>query len=136
MHSLTVPADPKTTLLESADTTSELLNWLDEKLEVIAKRGISLERIIFDPGIGFGKTPSQSIEILRQIELFKNQGLRTLAGHSRKSFMKSFSDPEAKKRDLESIGLSLALCEKGVDFLRVHEPEKHIKAHMGYLNAY
>lgn len=135
MHSLNVPADPKKTLSDKTDAAREVKFWLEQKLEVIDKKNISLDRIVIDPGIGFGKSPSQSMELIRKLESFKSLGVRTLIGHSRKSFMSPFASDQAEKRDLESVGLSLALAQRGVDILRVHAPEKHIKAHQGFLYA-
>jgi 2-amino-4-hydroxy-6-hydroxymethyldihydropteridine diphosphokinase/dihydropteroate synthase len=135
MHSLTVPADPKATLNNQVSTTKELKVWLEKKLEEIDKKNISFDRIIFDPGIGFGKTARQSIELIRQIEGFSSYGLRVLAGHSRKSFMKNFADTQSSNRDFESAGMSLALASKGVDILRVHNPMVHMKTHLGFLYA-
>ena len=55
------------------------------------KAGLRADRIVFDPGIGFGKNPLQSLELMRGIERFSGSGLRLLVGHSRKSFMNRFA---------------------------------------------
>jgi len=139
MHSLSVPADLNKTfnkILTTQDATKNIMQWLEAKLELIDKKNISLDRIIFDPGIGFGKTPLQSIELIRSIKKYQNKNLRLMCGHSRKSFMTSFSGNKPSSRDFESVGISLALAKAGVDFLRVHEPEKHIKTHLGFLYAH
>ena len=91
-----------------------------------------LNRIIFDPGIGFGKTPLQSLELLQNCEAFKASGLRLLIGHSLKSFMGTFTEVPFADRDLETLGISLALCEKGVDVIRVHDPVMHLRAYRAW----
>jgi dihydropteroate synthase len=128
MHSLDVPVDADHHFDENQDVVSEVSHWLEGKLEILAKRGVSLERVIFDPGIGFGKTRLQSIRLMRHIRSFFQYGIRILVGHSRKSWMNDFTDKKARERDWESVGASLALAAKGVDVLRVHNADKHIRA--------
>ena len=86
----------------------------------------TLERIIFDPGIGFGKNPLQSLRLLRDLKRFQRYGLRCLVGHSRKSFMHKFAAAGNADRDLFTIGVSLDLCARGVDILRVHNVPAHL----------
>ena len=128
MHSLSVPANPQVTLSENQDVIAELKTWLSDKLKVLQANNIDLKRIIFDPGIGFGKTAQQSIRILQQLHQFHEFPVRILVGHSRKSFMKIFSAAEAPGRDVESVALTVALAGKGVDILRVHDAPTHMRA--------
>ena len=129
-HSLDVPVNPKHVL--NKDPLPTLCHWLEEKLEVFDKHHISLDRIFFDPGIGFGKNPLQSLKILRNLEVFHPYPVRLLIGHSRKSFMKDFSSHKADLRDAETLGVSMGLIEQGVDVLRVHNPEIHIRGLRGW----
>lgn len=133
-HSVTVPADRKKTLPLNKDPVEEIKNWLDKKINILENNNISLDRVIFDPGIGFGKTASQSLEILRRINEFHSFPLRIMVGHSRKSFMKTFTTDAPEKRDPESAGLSLSLTEKGVDILRVHRADFHARIAKGFLS--
>lgn len=135
MHSLSVPAVKSKHFSEDLNVVQELFNWLETKLEFLAKKGVDLNQVVFDPGLGFGKTAEQSLEILKNINEFKKLPIKTLVGHSRKSFMSIFSDHEAKDRDYESIGLSLLLAQSGVDIIRVHNPEAHIRAHKAWLHG-
>ena len=128
MHSISVPADRERTLAEAVDPIEALRIWMEERLEMLTKKGIDLDRIIFDPGIGFGKTAQQSLEILRRIQEFHVLPLRILAGHSRKSFMNAWGNRAPKERDGFSIGASLALARKRVDILRTHEAHLHAEA--------
>ena len=132
MHSLTVPADVGKTLPINKDPLDEIKKWLEEKVNILEKRNISLDRIIFDPGIGFGKTADQSLEILKRIQEFYCFPLRIMVGHSRKSFMKRFSSNDPKERDPESAGISISLMEKGVDILRVHKADFHARVLRGF----
>ncbi len=135
MHSLTVPANPKKTLSVNTDPVEEIKKWLNKKLDILNKHNIHLNRIIFDPGIGFGKTAEQSLEILKRIEEFYSFPFRILVGHSRKSFMKIFSYDKPQERDPESAGISLFLAAKGVDILRVHKAGFHNCVLRGFLNC-
>lgn len=125
MHSLGVPADPAVTLPEEADPVHTLLQWAEREIQVLAARGIGRERIIFDPGIGFGKTMEQSWEIVRRMEEFRPLGLPLLAGHSRKSFLRRVSDNPAEGRDDATLAVSAYLAARGVDYLRVHAVARH-----------
>ena len=129
MHSLSVPADKKITFSEKQNPVKEIKNWLEKKLNLLEKNKINLRRIVFDPGIGFGKTTHQSLDILKNIEEFMKYPVRLMAGHSRKSFMSVFSKiQEPALRDFESIGISMELAKKGVDIIRVHQADQHIRA--------
>jgi dihydropteroate synthase len=96
--------------------------------------GVPRENIIIDPGIGFGKTQAQNLEILRRLEEFKGLGRPILLGSSRKSFIGWVLDltPEQRSRAvtfvppsdqrLEGTGATIAIgIAKGVDIVRVHD---------------
>lgn len=124
MHSLTVPANPKA-ILQAEDPVATLLEWAGGKLKELSAAGVDLDRVVFDPGIGFGKTAGQALTIIQNIDRLFALPVRVLVGHSRKSFMKIWSANEAPSRDPETLGVSLRLAERGVDILRVHEPALH-----------
>ena len=128
MHSVTIPADPAAILPAGQSAASQLQDWLDRRIDQWLDAGIDLNRVIFDPGIGFGKNAFQSIELLQGCMSFKQTGLRLLVGHSRKSFIGGFSERSFANRDPETLGISLALCGKGVDIIRVHDPVLHVRA--------
>lgn len=135
MHSLSVPADRTLVLDERVDPVAELQVWFGQKIELLLELGLKEHQIWLDPGIGFGKTSSQSLELLRNLERFKSLPFKLLVGHSRKSFFNSFVNREPKDRDLETIGLSLNLSRKGVDLLRVHDPVSHLRAFQAFNHA-
>ena len=132
MHHLTIPADPTTVLPEDRDPCAEVENWLLRRMHHWDRAGLDLNRIIFDPGIGFGKNSLQSLELLRHAGRFRRHGLRLLIGHSRKSFMKDFIKLEPGIRDLATLGASLQLCQKGVDIIRVHDIPMHMTAYRAW----
>lgn len=126
MHSLSVPADPKVVL--SAEPIGQLLSWAHEKLGILERAGVSQEQVLFDPGIGFGKSKEQSFEILRKVEELFELNLPLVIGHSRKSFMSLLTEIEPAERDPETLGVSFSLAQRGVDVLRVHNPVLHKRA--------
>ncbi len=132
MHSMSIPADREILLSTSDSAVNQLRDWLHHRIDRWLDNGLDLNKIIFDPGIGFGKNPLQSLELLRQCQAFKESGLRLLIGHSRKSFMNGFTDQPFGQRDLETLGISLSLCQQGVEIIRVHNPIMHIRAYRGW----
>lgn len=132
MHSLTVPADPQATLPADADPIARVREWVDARIEAWTAAGIGLDRVIFDPGIGFGKDPLQSLVLLRNVAAVTPPELRVLIGHSRKSFMRSFTAPSKEEKNLVTVGASLNLCAQGVDILRVHDVPAHVAAYRGW----
>ena len=135
MHSLGVPVDKRRTLPAGESACAAVEAWLEERLDQWDKAGLNLDRIIFDPGIGFGKDALQSLELLRSAGKFRRLGLRVLVGHSRKSFFGNLTGASSANRDLATVGASLALCEQGVDILRVHDVPLHAEAYRGWSHA-
>lgn len=132
MHSLNAPVDPKNVIDNDVCPVAFLKQWLDQKLSLLNKHNIDLSRVIFDPGIGFGKTANQSLKILQNLDQFNDIPCRLLIGHSRKSFMKLFSAVDAHERDYESVGISMALSQHPVDIVRVHQAPQHQRAWLAY----
>ena len=132
MHHLTVPADPRAILPADRDPYDGVERWLLAQMEAWDAQGLDLGRIIFDPGIGFGKNRLQSLRLLRRAGEFRRHGLRVLVGHSRKSFMKSFSGEGGDADDLATLGASLQLGAQGVDVIRVHDVPLHTSAYRGW----
>jgi dihydropteroate synthase len=91
-----------------------------------------LNRIIFDPGIGFGKDALQSLELLRHAGQFRRHGLRVLIGHSRKSFLSRLVGDTLADKDLATLGASLELVSQRVDILRVHNVPMHVAGYRGW----
>jgi len=132
MHNLGLPADPGAILDTNRSATDQVVAWLDRRIDAWTTAGVDLNRVLFDPGIGFGKNSLQSLELLRNIERFSQRELRLLVGHSRKSFMKALAGKDRDERDLLTVGAALAMCERGVDILRVHNVPAHVLAYRGW----
>ena len=132
MHSLSIPADRNVTLSEDCDVVEIVKTWAERKIVELTDIGIDPARIIFDPGIGFGKTSQQSLALIQGAEAFLTLPVRILIGHSRKSFINSWGERMAKDRDWESVGISLRMSMLGINILRVHEPQFHIRAHRAF----
>lgn len=120
MHSLTVPTNRSINLPDDADVIDVLQSWITDKIIKLRQFGIEENQIIFDPGLGFGKTFPQCFEIIKRIgEL---QSLSLCVGHSRKGFLRSIGNPDAM-----TLAASMLLMEKGVSFIRVHDVDSHRK---------
>lgn len=129
MHSLTIPADKNVILPEGTDAVEFLIKWFKDKSRKLEKAGIAKNRIIFDPGIGFGKNAEQSIDILKRIKEFKKLDVEILVGHSRKSFIHAITGiQDPLDRDIETLVTSLYLAENKVDYVRVHNVDIHQRA--------
>lgn len=135
MHNLGVPADKARVLPLDQDPTALVQRWLEQRLDEWQRAGVDVGRLLFDPGIGFGKNALQSLRLLRDIERFHAYDLRLLVGHSRKSFMHHVTPASRPERDLFTIGVSLRLCARGVDVLRVHDVAAHATAYRGWAHA-
>lgn len=125
MHSLSVPADPKIVLPADADVVAEVYDFAERRIAELWARGVARERIIFDPGVGFGKTAEQSAALILGIARFKALGVPVLVGHSRKSFLKLWNGDA--DRDAATLDVSRFLIDQGVDYLRVHDVAAHAK---------
>ncbi|MCB0421977.1 MAG: dihydropteroate synthase [Bdellovibrionales bacterium] len=132
MHSQSIPADPSEKLPEDIDPLCYLRKWFTDKMQLFADHSLSLDRLILDPGIGFGKSALQSLKILKNIHQLHDLNQRILIGHSRKSFMNSFSSASFAERDPETVAMSLFLCRQGVDILRVHNVALHTRSHLAW----
>ena len=126
MHSLGVPADSAVTLPEDCDVVARILEWKADVTKKAANRGVTKERLVYDPGIGFGKTSLQSLALIESAAALKASGGRWLYGHSRKSFMKHAGAADMAARDAMTLKLSAQLAQAGVDYLRVHDVAAHV----------
>lgn len=120
MHHVSVPASSDHILPRQDDPISIVYEWAERQIDFLIQEGINKEKIIFDPGIGFGKSAEHSLILLKNIEIFKKLGVRILVGHSRKSFMRLFSKEIAKDRDIETMLITLLLANQHIDYVRVH----------------
>ena len=92
MHSVTIPVDPAQLMPTDRCALDQLEEWIAKNIENWLNAGLDLNKIIIDPGIGFGTNRLQALELLGNCAELRESGLRLLIGHSRKSFMNGFSD--------------------------------------------
>jgi len=108
---------------EYTDVVEEVYSFLEERIHSAVESGISKDRIIIDPGIGFGKRVKDNIELIARIAEFKWLGCRVLLGHSRKSFLGTLTginNPSDREAGTHAV---TALSSNNVDILRVHDVE-------------
>jgi dihydropteroate synthase len=99
----------------------EIKNSLEKSMQIGIEGGIQKDRFIIDPGIGFGKTVSGNLEIIRRLSEFKMLGRPVLIGTSRKSFIRKILDLPAEA-SLEGSLATVASCiMNGADIVRVHD---------------
>jgi len=125
MHSLTVPADTTVTIPVADDPVKEVLQWGKKTLASLSLAGFSKKRVILDPGIGFGKTAQQSLEIIKNVATLRQWGVSVLVGHSRKSFLTPLIHGTLDDRDTATLAVSAYFALQGVDFIRVHDVRSH-----------
>ena len=110
------------------DVIREIGDFLNERISWATEQGLDRERIIVDPGLGFGKTVEHNLTILKNLRAFKNLGCPLLIGHSRKSFIGKILPLETQDRDLATALISSYCATQGADILRVHDVEKTVQA--------
>ncbi|MGH3134805.1 MAG: dihydropteroate synthase [Gaiellaceae bacterium] len=112
------------------DVADEVFAFLEERVAFAVEQGIPEERICVDPGIGFGKTPDQNLELVRRLDSLVALGRPVVVGFSRKSTLgKVLGDASATEGTLAaSIGASVAAYERGAWMLRVHDVRETVEA--------
>jgi len=103
------------------DVVGEICDFFRERLHFCEKSGINPNRVILDPGIGFGKTLEHNLAILAELDRFRELGREILIGHSRKSFLAALLDLETAERDCATAMISCLCAARGADYLRVHD---------------
>ena len=132
MHSLSVPANPEIIINQSLNVTREILHWAHEKISYLEKNGVKNSQLIFDPGIGFSKSATQSLRIIKNISDFQSLNLPIYIGHSKKSFLDALKieglSNDKESRAQKTLIISSYLARRNVDFIRVHDVLENKKA--------
>ncbi len=110
------------------DVVTDVERYLVERREACERMGIQRDRICLDPGIGFGKTHEQNLELLRATNRFVTLGSPILIGHSRKGFIAKLIGSKESDRTAGTIGVSLAVAAAGAQILRVHDVKPTVDA--------
>jgi dihydropteroate synthase len=112
------------------DVVTDVLAFLEERVTFAVESGIREGRICIDPGIGFGKTPGQNLELLRRLDELRALGLPVLVGVSRKSTLgKVLGDATATQGSLAaSLAAAVAAFERGAAMIRAHDVRETVEA--------
>lgn len=110
------------------DVAAEVAAFLAERVAACEQAGISRQRLLLDPGFGFGKTAAHNIELLRGLPRLAQIGLPVLAGLSRKSLIGAVTGAPVMQRLGGSIALALLAAQRGARLLRVHDVEATVQA--------
>jgi dihydropteroate synthase len=110
------------------DVMADVIDFFSRSLDIAGRAGIARNKIVLDPGIGFGKTPEQSILCLARLEEFKRFGLPLLVGASRKRFIDTVMPAPPRERIGGSLASHLISVEKGAAIVRVHDVKETVQA--------
>jgi dihydropteroate synthase len=103
------------------DVVEEVFAFLQQRLQACERAGISSERLVVDPGFGFGKTAEHNLVLLRNLARFKKLAVPLLAGLSRKSTLGKLTGRPAGERLAGSLAMALLALQGGATILRVHD---------------
>jgi len=112
----------------ASDIMADIKAFFARSLEIAASAGLARERIVLDPGIGFGKTPEQSITAIARLGELRSFGLPLLVGASRKRFINSVSPSKPGDRLGGSLAANLLAVRAGADIVRVHDVAETVQA--------
>jgi dihydropteroate synthase len=112
----------------AVDIMADIMSFFSRSLEIAAGAGIAPANIVLDPGIGFGKTPEQSITALARLAELKSFGLPLLVGASRKRFIDRISPAPPGQRVGGSIAAHLLAAAHGAAIIRAHDVAETVQA--------
>ena len=107
---------------------AEVTAFFARSLEIAERAGIARDKIVLDPGIGFGKTPEQSIACIARLAEFKRFGLPLLVGASRKRFINAVTPSPPDERLGGSIASHLLAVANGATIIRAHDVAETVQA--------
>ncbi|HPC32771.1 MAG TPA: dihydropteroate synthase [Syntrophales bacterium] len=128
MHMRGTPRDMQAGNPEYPSLWGEILRFLAGRIEVAGQCGIPEERIVVDPGLGFGKTAADNLKMIRELKECRALGRPVLMGPSRKSFLGRITGAEPQARQEETIAAVTACILNGARLIRVHEVRAAKKA--------
>jgi len=116
------PADP------DIDIVADVTAFFERSLDIAERAGIMRARIVLDPGIGFGKTPQQSVTCIARLDAWRHFGLPILVGASRKRFIHTILPSQPMERLGGSLAAHLLAVENGAAIVRVHDVAPTVQA--------
>ncbi|PIS01154.1 MAG: dihydropteroate synthase [Chlamydiae bacterium CG10_big_fil_rev_8_21_14_0_10_35_9] len=125
MHMRSTPQTMQNNTLYPEGVVAHIRNWFQKSADKLLEENVKPENIILDPGIGFGKSVKDNLELIKSIPSFKELGYKILIGLSRKSFMKKI----LKKNPIDLLPATIAMntiaLVGGADIIRVHDISEH-----------
>ena len=103
------------------DVVAEVLEFLDRRVRALADEGVGRDRILLDPGFGFGKTLEHNLALFRALDRFVVQDYPVLVGVSRKSMLGAITGRPVGERVHGSVAAALIAVERGAQIVRVHD---------------
>jgi len=110
------------------DVVAEVSHFLRERIAVAEAAGIQRNRILIDPGFGFGKTLAHNLDLLRELGSLSEIGVPVLAGLSRKSMLGTLTGREVGDRAAASVAAALIAVQRGAKVVRVHDVRETVDA--------
>jgi dihydropteroate synthase len=110
------------------DIVADVTAFFQRSLDIATRVGISRERIVLDPGIGFGKTAGQSLTCIARLDAWRGFGLPLMVGASRKRFIRSVAPSDPMERLGGSLAAHLLAVENGAAIVRVHDVAPTVQA--------
>jgi dihydropteroate synthase len=110
------------------DVVGEVRDFLARRAEAAMAAGIGRDRLVLDPGFGFGKTLAHNLELLRRCAELSSAGLPILAGISRKSMLGMLTRQPVNQRLAASLSAALLAAQRGARILRVHDVAETVAA--------
>ncbi|MBW1974737.1 MAG: dihydropteroate synthase [Deltaproteobacteria bacterium] len=109
---------------------SEIISFLQQRIEVAVEGGIDFEQLVVDPGIGFGKTLEHNLRLIKDLDLFHSLERPLLLGASRKRFIGAVLDLPVEEREVGTAAVNVCGVLAGAHILRVHDVGFHRQAAM------
>jgi dihydropteroate synthase len=113
---------------EYRDVVAEVKEFLRERTDAVLATGVVAERIVIDPGFGFGKTVAHNLRLLRDLDAFLDLGFPVMVGLSRKSTLGTITGRPVNERVAASIAAALLAAQKGAKIIRVHDVRETVDA--------
>ncbi len=108
-----------------ADVVADVRQFFLDRQSSLLRHGLTSDQLVWDPGVGFGKTAAHNVKLLGSVSELRALGRPVLIGHSRKGFLKKLIGREIDERLFGTLGVSLAVAAQGADIIRVHDVAAH-----------
>lgn len=125
MHMLGDPKTMQNNPFYPNGVVKDLLKFFEEKIIELEDFGVNTNKMILDPGIGFGKTVEDNLEIIKSVREFKKFGLEIMIGASRKSFLAKILNKTADQLLPATLAIHTITLMGGADYIRVHDASEH-----------